>query len=64
MKAATINQECWSAAEVGSFSHDLKRALNIQLREFIYWLYDVDSDKPEKLDATVIKSLCFIRTSL
>ncbi len=63
MNALTTNQECWSSAEVSSFSHDLKRALNIQLREFIYWLYDVDNDKPEKLDASVIKSLCFSKVA-
>jgi|GEM_PF-4713345 len=63
MNAVTINQECWSAVAISSCSCDLKRALNIQLREFIYWLYDTDIEKPEKIDATVIKTLYFSKAA-
>lgn len=57
MNTATIEKDSWSAVAVGSCTNDLKRVLNIQFREFLYWLYDVDIDKPQKIDATVIKSL-------
>lgn len=57
MNTLTINQNTWSPVTVSSISHDLKRVLNIQFREFLYLLYDVDVERPPKIDASVIKSL-------
>lgn len=57
MKTLTIIEDTWSPVTVSSFSHDLKRILNIQLREFLYLLYDVDLERPPKIDAAVIKTL-------